>query len=175
MKEPVPHADEKVVSSLLLAVMILAGIALLREGRQYDNVIEGWRFFNTVFFSGALVGFFAWTQAFHIVPKLSLKRADRQPWLAAITLALIVTVAASWLNRSFTTPTDRSIVAEIDELIEAKNDRWHLSAKHADGTYQRYQIPKDAAAALQNRKTVRMEISRGALGFDLITRFAADQ
>ena len=40
-----------------------------------------------------------------------------------------------------------------------------------DGTFQRYQIKKDAAAALQNRTTVKMEVSRGAMGFDLITRF----
>jgi hypothetical protein len=56
-------------------------------------------------------------------------------------------------------------------LKEIKEDRWQLSVKHADGSYQRYQITKDAAAALQKQNAVRMEIGRGALGFELITRF----
>jgi hypothetical protein len=171
MSEAAPRADEKVLTALLLGTIILAAIALMREGPQYDNVIEGWRLFNTAFFSGALIGFLFWTQTFHIVPTLSLKPAHRQPWIAAFALALVFTVAGSWLNRSFATPSGRSIVATIDSLREVKDDRWQLWVKHPDGTFQRYQIKKDAAAALQNRTTVKLEVSRGAMGFDLITRF----
>jgi hypothetical protein len=174
MSEATPRADEKVLTALLLATVILAAITLMREGPQYDNVLESWRFFNTAFFTGALVGFLGWTQTFRIVPTLSLKPADRQPWIAAFALGLIFTVAGSWLNRSYTTPTGRMLVAEIDTLKEVKEDRWQLSVKHTDGSYQRYQIKKDTAAALQNQKNVRMEVGRGALGFDLITDFAAN-
>jgi hypothetical protein len=174
MSEPAPRPDEKVLTSLLLAAVILSAVALMREGPQYDNVLESWRFFNTAFFTGALVGFLGWTQTFRIVPTLSLKPADRQPWIAAFALGLIFTVAGSWLNRSYTTPTGRMLVAEIDTLKEVKDDRWQLSVKHSDGSYQRYQIKKEAAAALQNQKNVRMEVGRGALGFDLITDFGAN-
>ena len=175
MSEPTPRPDEKVLSGLLLAAVILAAITLMREGPQYDNVIEGWRFFNTAFFTGALVGFLGWTQTFRIVPTLSLKPADRQPWLAAFALGLIFTVAGSWLNRNYATPTGQTLVAEIDMLKEIRDDRWQISVKHADGSYQRYQITKEAAAALQKQNTVRMEVGRGALGFDLITRFEANK
>jgi hypothetical protein len=175
MSEPAPRADEKVLTSLLLAAVILAAIALMREGPQYDNVLESWRFFNTAFFVGALVGFLGWTQTFRVVPTLSLKPADRQPWIAAFALGLIFTVAGSWLNRTISTPTGRTVVAEIDTLKEIKDDRWQLSVKLADGSYQRYQIQKDAAAALKDEKMVRMEIARGVLGFDLVSRFEANQ
>jgi hypothetical protein len=171
MSEPTPRPDEKILTSLLLAVVILAAVALMKEGPQYDNVLESWRFFNTAFFTGALVGFLGWTQTFRIVPTLSLKPADRQPWIAAFALGLVFTVGGVWLNRSYTTPTGRVLVAEIDTLKEIKDDRWQLSVKHSDGSYQRYQITKDAAAALKSRNSVRMEVGRGALGFDLITRF----
>ena len=80
-----------------------------------------------------------------------------------------------WINRQSVTPTGRSIVAEIDTLKELKDDRWQLSVKHSDGFYQRYQITKPAAEALMKQKSVRMEISRGALGFELITRFEPNQ
>lgn len=171
MSEPAPRADEKVLTSLLLAVVILAAVALMKEGPQYDNVLESWRFFNTAFFTGALVGFLGWTQTFRIVPTLSLKPADRQPWIAAFALGLVFTVAGSWINRQYTTPTGRSIVAEIETVKELKDERWQLSVKHGDGFYQRYPISKETAAALQNQKSVRLEISRGVIGFDLITRF----
>ena len=175
MSEPAPRPDEKVLTSLLLAVVILAAVALMREGPQYDNVLESWRFFNTAFFTGALIGFLGWTQTFHIVPTLSLKPADRQPWIAAFALGLVFTVGGVWINRQSVTPTGRSIVAEIDTLKEVKDDRWQLSVKHSDGFYQRYQITKPAAEALTKQKSVRMEISRGALGFELITRFEPNQ
>ncbi len=168
---PTGRPDEKVLTSLLLAAVIIAAVALMREGPQFDNVLEGWRFFNTAFFTGTLVGFLGWTQTFRIVPTLSLKPVDRQPWIAAFALGLIFTVGGSWINRSYTTPTGRALVAEIDMLKEIRDDRWQLSVKHADGSYQRYQITKDTAAALQNQNAVRMEIGRGALGFDLVTRF----
>ncbi len=171
MSEPAERPDEKVLTSLLLAAVILAAIGLMREGPHYDNVLESWRFFNSAFFIGALVGFLGWTQTFRIVPTLSLKPADRQPWIAAFALGLIFTVGGSWLNRHYTTPTGHSIVAEIDSLKEVKDERWQLSVKHSDGVYQRYQLTKDAAEALQKKTSVRMEIRRGALGFDLITRF----
>ena len=73
---------------MLLAVGILAAGALIKEGPQYDNVLESWRLFNTAFFTGALIGFLGWTQTFRIVPTLSLKPADRQPWIAAFALGL---------------------------------------------------------------------------------------
>jgi hypothetical protein len=111
MSEPAPRPDEKVLTSLLLAVVILAAVALMKEGPQYDNVLESWRFFNTAFFTGALIGFLAWTQTFHIVPTLSLKPADRQPWIAAFALGLVFTVGGVWINRQSVTPTGRSIVA----------------------------------------------------------------
>jgi hypothetical protein len=175
MSEPAPRPDEKVVTSLLLGTIILAAVALLREGPQYDNVLDGWRFFTTAFFTGGLVGFLGWTQTFRVVPTLSLKPQHRQPWIAAFALALVCTVAGSWLNRTFTQPTERTLVEEIDSLREIKDDRWQLSVKHPDGSYHRYQIPKDTAAILQNQTMVRMEIGRGALGFDLITRFEANK
>ena len=175
MSEPAPRADEKVLTALLLGTVILAAIALLREGPQYDNVIDGWRFFTTAFFGGALVGFLFWTQTFHIVPTLSLKPAHRQPWIAAFALALVFTVAGSWLNRSFTTPTGRSLVGTIDSMREVKDDRWQLWVKHTDGTFQRYQIKKETADALQNQTSVKLEVSRGAMGFELITRFDANK
>jgi hypothetical protein len=175
MSEPAPRADEKVLTGLLLGAVILGAVALLREGPQYDNVLDGWRFFNTAFFGGALIGFLFWTQTFRIVPKLSLKPADRQPWIAAFAFALICSVAGSWLNRTITTPTGRTLVGEIQMLKEIKDDRWQLEVKYADGSYQRYHITKDMAAALQNEKAVRMEIGRGVLGFDLITRFEANR
>jgi hypothetical protein len=175
MSEPAPRADEKVLTALLLGVIILAAVALIREGPQYDNVLDSWRFFNTAFFGGALIGFLFWTQTFRIVPTLSLKPAHRQPWIAAFALALVFTVAGSWLNRTFTTPSGRSMVGQIDSLRELKDDRWQLWVKHADGSFQRYQITKDTAAALQNQTMVRMEIARGALGFELITRFDANK
>ena len=107
MSEPQVHPDEKTLTSLLLAAVILGAIGLMREAPLYDNVLEGWRFFNSAFFIGALVGFLGWTQTFHIVPTLSLKPADRQPWIAAFALALIFTVGGSWLNRQYTTPTEK--------------------------------------------------------------------
>ena len=171
MSEPIPRPDEKILTSLLLATVILAAVALMKEGPQYDNVLESWRFFNTAFFTGALIGFLGWTQTFRIVPTLSLKPADRQPWIAAFALGLVFTVSGVWLNRTYTTPTGRSVIAEIDTLKVLKDDRWQLSVKHSDGIYQRYLITKQAADALLKQKSVRMEISRGALGFDLYTRF----
>jgi len=171
MSEPAPRADEKVLTSLLLGVIILAAVALMREGPQYDNVLDGWRFFNTAFFTGALLGFLGWTQGFGIVPTLSLKPQYRQPWIAAFALALVFTVAGSWLNRTFTTPGGRSIVGTVDSLREIKDDRWQLWVKNADGSFQRFQITKETAAALQNQTMVKMEVARGIMGFDVITRF----
>ena len=81
MSTPAPRSDEKVITGLLLAVLILAAIALLREGPNYDNVLESWRFFTTVFFTGMLLGFLGWTQAFHTVPTLSFAAPHRQPWI----------------------------------------------------------------------------------------------
>ena len=171
MSEPAPRPDEKVLSGLLLGVVVLCGVGLLQEGPMYDNVLDGWRFFNTAFFTGALVGFLGWTQTFRIVPTLSLKPEHRQPWIAAVAAALIFTVGGSWLNRSFTTPAGRSIVGQIDSLREGKGERWQMWVKLPDGNFQRFQIGKDAAAALMNQSQVQMEVSRGAIGFDLVTRF----
>lgn len=172
MSAPAVRPDEKVLTGLLLAMVILGGVGLLQEGPLYDNVLDSWRFFNTAFFSGALVGFLGWTQTFRIVPTLSLKPEHRQPWIAAVAAALLFTVGGSWLNRSYTTPAGRSIVGEIDSLREGKGERWQMWVKLPDGNFQRFQIGKDAAAALANESRVSMEVARGALGFELVTRFA---
>ncbi len=171
MSTAAPRPDEKVISALLLAALILAAIALLREGPHYDNVLEGWSFFTTIFFIGMLVGFLGWTQAFRIVPTLSFTGPHRQPWIAAFALGLVFTVAGSWLNRTFATPPGRALTAEIDSFKEARNQRWRLSVKMPDGTYQRYLISQDTASRLKEEKAVRLGIARGALGFEFVATF----
>ncbi len=171
MNEPARIHEEKVLTSLLLAALVTAGVAIVREGPQFDNVIGGWSFFTIAFFTGALAGFLGWTRVSGATPTLRFSGARRHPWLAALVLGLAFTAAASYLNRTFAPPADRAITAEIDSVAEGKGDRWHVTVKTPDGRYQRYLISKDAAAALKNEKMVRLSIARGALGYDYISGF----
>ena len=86
-------------------------------------------------------------------------------------MGLLTTVSVSYINRSFAGPVERSLTANIEDVEEGKGERWHLVVKKTDGGYQRYLIPKPVADQLKNEKIVRLGISRGALGFDLITKF----
>jgi hypothetical protein len=171
MNAPAQAPIEKIQTAALTVALLMAGVALIKEGPQFDNVIEGWRFFNIAFFSGALAGFIGWTQAFGVTPTLRFSGAHRHPWLAAVAFALAISAAASYFNRTFTAPTDRAITAEIDSVAAGKGDRWHVTVKTPDGHYQRYLIPQDVAATLKNEKMVRLSIARGALGFDYIAGF----
>jgi hypothetical protein len=159
------------LTGLFTVALLTAGVALVQEGPHYDNVIDGWRFFTIAFFTGALVGFLGWTQAFGITPTLKFSGSHRYPWLAAVVLAVAASAAASYFNRTFTTPTDRSITGEIHSVEEGKGDRWHVTVNMPNGLQQRYLISKDAATALKNAKEVRLRIARGALGYDYIVGF----
>lgn len=171
MSDAARRNEEKVITSLMLAVLIVTAIALLREGPHYDNVFEGSRFFTTALFAGTLIGLLGWSHAFHIAPKLSFAAPHRQPWIAAFTLGLVFVIAGSWVNRTFSTPTSRSFTAEIDSLTTARNERWRLTVKLPDGSYPRYLISPDAAARLKGEKAARIGIARGALGFEYVATF----
>ena len=119
--------NENVLNGLLLAALFIAGVALLREGSHFDNVINGWPFFTSAFFSGTFIGFVGWTLAFGVTPKLKFSGSYRQPWLAALALGIASTATASYLNRTFASPTDRTITAEIHSVAEGKGTRWHLT------------------------------------------------
>ena len=159
------------LTGLFTVALLTAGVALVQEGPQYDNVIDGWRFFTIAFFTGALVGFLGWTQASGITPTLRFSGSHRYPWLAAVVLALAASAAASYFNRTFSTPTERSITGEIRSVEEGKGDRWHVTVNVPNGLPQRYLISKNAATALKNEQEVRLGISRGALGFEFVARF----
>ena len=171
MSEPARIHEERVLTSLLLAALVTAGVAMLREGPQFDNVMGGWSFFTIAFFAGALAGFLGWTRVSGATPTLRVSGAHRHPWLAALVLGLAFAAAASYLNRTFASPADRALTAEIDSVAEGKGDRWHVTVKTPDGRYQRYLISHEVAAALKNEKLVRMSIARGALGYDYIAGF----
>jgi len=159
------------LTGLFTVALLTAGVALVQEGPHYDNVIDGWRFFTIAFFTGALVGFLGWTQAFGITPTLKFSGSHRYPWLSAVVLAVAASAAASYFNRTFATPTDRSITGEIHSVEEGKGDRWHVTVNTPNSLQQRYLISKDAATALKNAKEVRLRIARGALGYDYIAGF----
>ncbi len=171
MDAPAHPPDEKVLTVLLLAGLFAAGVALVREGSHFDNVIDGWPFFTSAFFSGMLVGFIGWTLAFGVAPQLKFSGSYRHPWLAALAFGLAFSAAASYLNRTFASPTDRTITAEIYSVAEGKGNRWHVTVKTPDGRYQRYLISHDVATTLQNEKMVRLSVAHGMLGFDYIARF----
>ena len=162
---------EKAVDALLLAALVMAGLAFVREGPHFDNVVEGWRFFTSAFFSGMIVGFVGWTLGFGVTPQFSLSGVHRRPWLAALVLGIAAASAASYLNRTFATPAGPAIAADIQSLEEGRGDRWHITVKLPDGRYQRYLIPKDAATALQGEKSVRLGVAHGMLGFDFVSEF----
>jgi hypothetical protein len=163
--------SERMLTSLLLMCVVLAGVALMREGVHFDNTISGERLFTTAFFLGALVGFLGWTRYTGITPTLSLWGPSRQVWLATMVAALLSTAAASYVNRTFATMTERSRVAAIDSILEGKGARWYVVVSAADGGRERYLITEPTAAQLKNAKAVRMRYAHGALGFDYIAEF----
>jgi hypothetical protein len=163
---------DKKLNGLLLGALVLAGVALVREGPHYDNVIDGWRFFTLAFFAGSLAGFIGWTQAFKLTPAFRLAGAYRQPWLAALIAGVITCTAASWLNRSFSTPTDTVLIGEVDLVEEGRGDRWHVGVKLPDGRFERYLIDLETAEALKGAKAVQISVVRGLFGFEVLTGFA---
>ncbi len=171
MNAPDPTHSDKVLSGLLVMALIAAGLAVIREGPYYDNVIEGWRFFTIAFFAGAAAGVMVCSLAFGAAPALKFSGASRRSWTVVLAIGLAFTAAASYLNRNFAAPANRSITYEIDSVEEGKRDRWHITVKLPDGRYQRYLIPHDTAVTLKNEKAVRLKIARGALGFEYITEF----
>ncbi len=171
MNAPAQTGSVPALNGLFTMALLTAGVALMQEGAHYDNVIDGWRFFTTAFFTGALVGFLGWTQASGIEPTFSFSGSHRYPWLAAVVLALAACASASYFNRTFYTLTDRSMTGEIRSVEEGKGDRWHVTVNVPNGLPQRYLISKDAATALKNEKEVRLGIARGALGFEFVARF----
>jgi len=171
MDAPAHPQNDKALNAALLAALFIAGVSLLREGPHLDNVIDSWPFFTSAFFSGMLIGFVGWTLAFGVTPQLKFSGSYRHPWLAALILGVAFASAASYLNRTFASPTERTITAEIDSVEEGKGNRWHLTVKTPDGRYQRYLITNDVATLLKNEKMVRLSVAHGALGFDYIARF----
>jgi hypothetical protein len=171
MNSPNQVQSEKTRFAVLLVALVVSGLALMREGPHFDNVIEGWPFFIGSFLAGALTGYLGWTRAYGFTPLFKLSGANRHPWLAALALGLAFSAAGSYLNRTYAVPTDRSIAGEIDSVAEGKGDRWHVTVKMPDGRYQRYLISKDVAAALKNEHEVRLNVAHGLLGFDYIAGF----
>jgi len=92
-------------------------------------------------------------------------------WLAALVMGLVTTVSVSYINRTFAAPAYRTITAPIEFVEEGKADRWYVAVTTPDGRYQRHLITKQVAEALKNEKMVRISVARGALGFDLMTKF----
>ncbi len=171
MNDAARKHEERVLTSLLLVALVIAGVVLMREGPQFDNVIDGWRFFTIAFFAGALAGFLLWTHFLGATPTLSFSGPNRNPWLAAVALGLASAAAVSYVNRTFASPTGRAISAEIDSVAQARGDRWHVAVKMPDGNYQRYVVSPEVAATLKNQNAVRLSIARGALGYDFVAGF----
>ena len=163
--------SERVLTSLLLMFFVLAAIALIREGPHLDNTIGAERLVTIAFFSGGIVGFAAWTRCTGITPAFSLSGPSRQLWLATALAALFTTTAASYVNRTFATLTERSKVVAIDSILEGRGKRWHIVVSAADGIRGRYLITEQAAAQLKDAKSARMRYARGVLGFDYIAKF----
>ena len=163
--------SERVLTSLLLMGVVLAGVALTREGGHFDNTTGGERLFTIALLAGALTGFLGWTRYTGVTPALSLSGPMRQLWLATVLAALVGAGGASYVNRKFATLTDRSRVAAIDSVQEGKGIRWYVVVSAADGGRERYLITEQTAARLKDAKTVRMRYARGALGFDYIAEF----
>ena len=171
MTAPDQTQSEKTLFGLLVVALVISGMALMREGSHFDNVLQGWPFFTVTFFAGALAGYLGWTRAFGFTPMFKFSGANRHPWLAALALGLAAAAAASYVNRSFAPPAYRSFTATIDSIKEGKGDRWHITVQLPDGQYQRYLVSQDVATALKNEQVVRLGVARGALGFDYIAGF----
>jgi hypothetical protein len=172
MPETAPPRDEKALNGLLLAALFISGIVLVREGPHFDNVVDGWPFFTGAFFTGTLLGFLCWTYTFGDTLVLKFSGSYRQPWLAALVMGLVTTVSVSYINRTFAAPPDRAITAEIEFIDEGRGDRWYVAVKMPDGRFQRFLITKAVADALKSEKMVDISVARGALGFDLMAKFA---
>src|SRR5688572_32653423 len=82
LNDPARRHEARVLTSLLLVALIIAGVLLVREGPHFDNVIDGERFFVIAFFAGALAGFLLWTYFSGGTPVFSCSGANRNPWLA---------------------------------------------------------------------------------------------
>ena len=163
--------SERVLTALLLTSLVLSGVVLMREGLHYDNTIGGERLFMIALFAGASAGFLAWTRYTGITPALSLSGPSRQLWLATIVAGLVSAAAASYVNRTLATLTERSTVVAIDSIQEGKGTRWYVVVSTAEGGRERYPITEPTAIQLKNAKAVRMRFARGALGFDYIAAF----
>ena len=163
---------ERMITTLLLMALVLVGVILVREGVHYDNMPGGDRLFIIALCTGAILGFVGWTRYTGITPALSFSGPQRQLWLATGVAALLAVILASYVNRTFATPTDRSRVAAIDSVREGRGTRWHVIVKGAAGGYdERYSITEQAAQRLKDAKAVRMHYARGILGFDFIAEF----
>jgi membrane protein implicated in regulation of membrane protease activity len=163
--------SERVLTALLLMGVVLTGVALAREGVHFDNTIAGDRLFMIAFFGGAIVGFVGWTRYTGATPALSLSGPNVQLWLATAVVAFVSTASASYVNRTFATPTERSSTAAIDSIREGKGTRWHVVVSVDDGRRERYLITEQTALQLKDAKAVRMRYARGVLGFDYIAEF----
>lgn len=163
--------SERVLTALLLMCVVLAGVALMREGVHFDNTTGGERLFTIALLAGGIVGFLGWTRYTGVTPALSLSGPSRQLWLATVLAALVSAAGACYVNRTFATLTERSRVAAIDSILEGKGTRWHVVVRADDGGRERYLITEQTAAQLKNAKAVRMRYARGALGFDYIAEF----
>lgn len=172
---PAPEIDPvhsaRVITSLLLMFVVLAGIFLMREGAYFDNTADGERLFLIAFLGGAIAGFAGWTRLTGITPALSMSVPMRQLWLATVLGALVCTIGASWLNRTFATPTGQSRTMEIVSVTEGRAGRWHVIVRAADDGRERYVIPERIVPQLKEAKRVRMGYARGLLGFDYVGEF----
>ena len=122
MNAPAPSREEKVLNGLLLAALFIAGVVLVREGPHFDNVVDGWPFFTSAFFAGTLMGYLIWTYSFGVTPALKFSGSYRHPWLAALTLGLVAASTASYINRTFAAPPDRTITGAIESVAEGKGN-----------------------------------------------------
>lgn len=164
------HA-QRIVTSLLLAFAVFAGVLLMREGVHFDNTVEGGRLFTIALSAGAITGFAVWTRHTGITPALSFSGPMIQLWLATLLVALVAAAAACFINRTFATLTDQWKVAPLDSIQEGRGARWHLVVTAPDGGRERHFISEQTAVQLKDAAAVRMRYARGALGFDYIAAF----
>jgi len=160
-------AEDRSINTLLLGALILTGLVMMREGPYIDNMLQGWRFFITAFFTGAIAGFVGWMQTFGIVPSFSFNAESRRLWMAALTCALAFAGIGSYLNRTFAGPTGRTISVEVDSVNQSK-DRSRVTVKMPDGEYRRYVIDKETTVTFKAQAPAQLVIARGALGVEFV-------
>src|SRR5262245_62162708 len=163
--------SERMGATLLLMLVVFAGVLLSREGVPYATPVGGERLFTISLLTGAIVGFVGSTRLTGITPTLALWGPSRQLWLATILGGLLGAAGACYVNRTLATLTNRTTVAEIEAVVSGKGSRWHIVVKTPEGGQQRYLIAEPAALRLKDAKAVRMRYARGALGFDYIAQF----